>query len=317
MSDYLDYAREVFEIESRAVAALAGDLSDAFNRAVDAILGCSGKVVVCGMGKSGLVGRKVSATLASTGTPSFFMHPGEAFHGDLGMAAPGDVVLGLSNSGETEEILRLAPFFKSNGNFLISMTSNPDSTLAQHSDAHLLVRVAQEACPLQLAPTSSTTAALVMGDALAVALMKARGFTPEGFARFHPGGQLGRKLLTDVSHVMVKGSLPVVDRGAGMKEVITVVTRGRLGLAVVVEEGVIEGIITDGDLRRAMESFGDLFFLKAADIMTENPQVISPDLKLVEAEEIMNRRKITSLLVAEEGNLVGIVQIYKIYADTQ
>ncbi len=303
-----DIAKRVIAIEAQAINYLSERLDEDFDGAVNAILDSTGRVVICGMGKSGLIGKKIMATLASTGTPSFFMHPGEAFHGDLGMVAPDDVFVAISNSGETEEVIRLLPFLKDNGNTLIAMTGNPGSTLAKNADFHLNIAVPQEACPHQLAPTSSTTATLVMGDALAVALMEARNFQPQDFARFHPGGSLGRKLLTRVRHEMKTDNLPLVSRDAPMKEVIHTMSAGRLGLCIV-DEG--RGIITDGDLRRHLESDPELMHKTAGQIMTPSPKSISPDARLTEAEELMNRHKITSLLVKDEhGKLLGVIQIY-------
>ncbi|MDG6777344.1 KpsF/GutQ family sugar-phosphate isomerase [Thiomicrorhabdus sp. zzn3] len=306
--DYQAIAKRVFDIEAEAVLHLKTLLDDDFNGSVDAILKTNGRVVICGMGKSGLIGKKIMATLASTGTPCFFMHPGEAFHGDLGMVAPDDVFLALSNSGETDEVIRLLPFLKDNGNVLISMTGRPQSTLAQNSDFHLNISVPQEACPHQLAPTSSTTATLVMGDALAVALMEARDFQPHDFARFHPGGSLGRKLLTRVKHEMKSGNLPLIRSDAPMTEVIHTMNEGRLGLCIV-DEG--RGIITDGDLRRHMENdAAGLMSKTAADIMGTAPKTIDSEATLSQAEELMNEHKITSLLVTENGRLAGVIQIY-------
>ena len=219
--NFSDIARSVFSVEAKAVSALSDNLSTDFDDAVSAILSSEGKTIVCGMGKSGIIGKKIAATLASTGTPSFFMHPGEAYHGDLGMVSPDDVFIAISNSGETEEVVKLIPFLKDNGNVLIAMTGNPDSTLAKAANYHLNVGVEEEACPLQLAPTSSTTATLAMGDALAVTLMKARDFKPENFARFHPGGSLGRRLLSRVENEMVSDNLPVIQPDASVAEVIS------------------------------------------------------------------------------------------------
>jgi arabinose-5-phosphate isomerase len=310
MSRHLDIAKSVFEIEAAAIENLIMLLDEHFELAVDAVLKSSGRVVVCGMGKSGLIGKKIVATFASTGTPSFFMHPGEAFHGDLGMVSPDDVFIALSNSGETEELIRLLPFLKDNGNTIIAMSGNPASTLAINAHYHLNIAVPKEACPLQLAPTSSTTATLVMGDALAVALMQARGFQPHDFARFHPGGSLGRKLLTRVKDEMVSERLPIVPLNAAMIEVIHSMTEGRLGLCIV---GEGEGIITDGDLRRQLEiNATELMTLRAQDIMSKNPRSIDANAKLTEAESLMNQHKITSLLVTSENRLVGIIQIYNL-----
>ncbi|MDY0136327.1 MAG: KpsF/GutQ family sugar-phosphate isomerase [Thiomicrospira sp.] len=305
--NHLDIAKQVFEIEAQAIDNLVMLLDEQFELAVDAILQSTGRVVVCGMGKSGLIGKKIVATLASTGTPCFFMHPGEAFHGDLGMVSKDDVFVALSNSGETEEVIRLLPFLKDNGNVIVALTGRPDSTLAKNADHHLNIAVPKEACPLQLAPTSSTTATLVMGDALAIALMQARNFKPQDFARFHPGGSLGRKLLTKVKHQM-RNQLPIVSANAPMKEVIHTMSDGRLGLCIV---GEGEGIITDGDLRRHLDTNpAELMNLRARDIMTPKPKSIQADAKLCDAEEMMNKLKITSLLVEEAGQLVGVIQIY-------
>ena len=307
MSHHLETAKQVFEIEAEAIENLIMLLDEHFELSVDAILKSTGRVVVCGMGKSGLIGKKMVATLASTGTPCFFMHPGEAFHGDLGMVSPEDVFIAISNSGETEEVIRLLPFLKDNGNVIISMTGRPESTLAKNSAHHLNIAVPREACPLQLAPTSSTTATLVMGDALAIALMQARDFKPHDFARFHPGGSLGRKLLTKVKHEM-RTQLPIVSANAPMKEVIHTMSDGRLGLCIV---GEGEGIITDGDLRRHLDTNpSELMNLSARDIMTANPKMIDAEAKLSEAEEMMNKMKITSLLVKDGAKLVGVIQIY-------
>ncbi|WP_127471086.1 KpsF/GutQ family sugar-phosphate isomerase [Thiomicrorhabdus aquaedulcis] len=306
--DYQALAKQVFDIEAEAVLHLKTLLNDDFNGSVNAILATQGRLVICGMGKSGLIGKKIVATLASTGTPCFFMHPGEAFHGDLGMVSPQDVFLALSNSGETEEVIRLLPFLKDNGNIVISMTGKPNSTLATNSNFHLNVAVPREACPHQLAPTSSTTATLVMGDALAVALMEARDFQPHQFARFHPGGSLGRKLLTRVSHEMITKNLPMVSASASMKDVIHTMSEGRLGLCIV-DNGA--GIITDGDLRRHMESNAAQFMtLTAHDIMGKHPKSIDANARLNDAEELMNTHKITSLLVTQDNNVVGVIQIY-------
>jgi len=307
----IDTAKRVIQIEAEAILALSQQLDNHFSQSVDAILATEGRVVICGMGKSGLIGKKIMATFASTGTPCFFMHPGEAFHGDLGMVSPKDVFIALSNSGETEEVIKLIPFLKDNGNVIIAMTGRPNSTLAQNADFHLNIAVPQEACPHQLAPTSSTTATLVMGDALAVALMEQRGFQPQDFARFHPGGSLGRKLLTRVKHEMKSENLPFVESNASMKDVIHTMTDGRLGMCIV-DQG--KGIITDGDLRRQMEEHPDSFMQQtAADMMSPNPKTIDADARLSDAEEQMNQQKITSLLVSQsdpEHKIVGVIQIY-------
>lgn len=304
----LEIAKRVFDIEAQAINNLKNQLDENFTDAVKAILATQGRLVICGMGKSGLIGTKIVATLASTGTPCFFMHPGEAFHGDLGMVSRQDIFLALSNSGETEEVIKLLPFLKDNGNIIISMTGRPKSTLAINSHFHLNIAVPQEACPHQLAPTSSTTATLVMGDALAVALMEARDFKPQDFARFHPGGSLGRKLLTLVSHEMKSENLPFVSASASMSQVIHAISEGRLGLCIV-DNGA--GIITDGDLRRHMEQdIAALVTKKAGDIMNANPKTINVHARLVEAEDMMHTKKITSLLVKDNQKIVGVIQIY-------
>ena len=256
----------------------------------------------------------IAATLASTGTPSFFLHPGEAFHGDLGMISKEDIILALSYSGETDEILKIVPFIHSNGNKLISMTGNDDSTLARNSDIHLNVGVEEEACILHLAPTTSTTAQIAMGDALAVSLMQQRGFTSVDFARLHPGGSLGRRLLMTVGNVMRDHDLPVVGPDCSVVEMIHTISKGGLGLIVICDGDRIEGIVTDGDVRRAMERLkGDFFNIRARDIATPHPKTIGTGEKLIEAERVMTRNKITSLLVTDgDGKLAGVIQIYDI-----
>jgi arabinose-5-phosphate isomerase len=313
MGRYTQYAKEVFKIEAKSISDLANTLDSNFDKSIDAILRSKGRVIVTGVGKSGLIGRKISATLASTGTPSLFMHPVEAFHGDLGVVKKEDVMIAISYSGETEELLKLVPFIKANKLRLIGLSGNPKSTLALNSDYHLNVLVHKEACPLELAPTSSTTATLAMGDALAVALMKARNFKPEDFAQFHPGGTLGKKLLTTVEASMVTKDLPVVKPADTIQRVINAMSSGRLGLAVVLDKSKITGVITDGDLRRAMDRYNEkLFQMQASDIMTRNPRTISRNMMMAAAEDLMNTHKITSLLVAEKDKLVGVVQIYSL-----
>ena len=305
-------AQEVFEIEAKEIANLSHRLTDDFEKSINAILESSGKLIVSGMGKSGIIGKKIAATLASTGTPSFFLHPGEAYHGDLGMIEENDIVLLISNSGETDEVLKLIPFLKHQKNCTISMSGNNDSTLAKNTNYHLNIAVEKEACPLFLAPTSSTTATLVMGDALAVTLMKLRDFKEENFAKFHPGGSLGRRLLTTVGDVMKKHELPITNSNATIKEVIQRITEGKLGLVVVTDENGINGVITDGDIRRAMESREKEFFgLLAKDLMSLHPKVIDESEKLITASTIMSENKINSLLVVNAMNdFVGVVQMY-------
>ena len=310
--DIKKLAQEVFEIESKEIANLSKRLTDDFEKAINAILQSSGKLIVSGMGKSGIIGKKIAATLASTGTPSFFLHPGEAYHGDLGMIEENDIVLLISNSGETDEVLKLIPFLKHQKNCTISMSNNDDSTLAKNTNYHLNIAVDKEACPLFLAPTSSTTATLVMGDALAVTLMKLRDFKEENFAKFHPGGSLGRRLLTTVGDVMKKKNLPIISSQATIKEVIQKISEGKLGLVVIIDNNKIIGIITDGDIRRTMESREkDFFNLKAEDLMSIHPKLIYDTDKLISASNIMSKHKINSLLVVNKFNdLVGVVQVY-------
>lgn len=314
MKDYRKFAKEVFEIEAKAISDLCAKLDKNFNQTVETIIKSKGRLVITGVGKSGLVGAKISATLASTGTPSMFMHPVEAFHGDLGMLTKDDVVIAISYSGETEELLKLVPFIKSRNIKVIGMSGNPKSTLAQNANYHLNVQVHKEACPLELAPTSSTTATLAMGDALAVALMKGRNFKPEDFAKFHPGGSLGRKLLTTVESCMVKSNLPTVDQNDSVQQVIHTMNKCRLGIAVVMDKNKVAGIITDGDLRRNMDKLNERFFnTKAQNIMSKKPIKISKNMMMAEAETIMNTKKITSLLVTnDKGKLDGVIQLHGI-----
>lgn len=307
--DILKIAQEVFEIEAEALLGLKKNLNADFEKAVMSIHESKGKLIVCGMGKSGHIGKKMAATFASTGTPSFFVHPAEAFHGDLGMLTSNDVFLSISNSGETDEVLKIIPFVKDNGMTHICMVGNPNSTLAKNADFVLNVHVDKEACPLQLAPTSSTTATLAMGDALAVALIEVNQFKEENFARFHPGGSLGRKLLTKVGDEMNTENLPIVYRNTNIRDVILKATQGKLGTAVIVDDlGNIEGIITDGDLRRALNNFADkrFFGLVAEEIMTMYPKMVTRETRVSEAEEIMAKFKIKSLLVEENHKLIGI-----------
>lgn len=312
--EILDLASRTLRLEAEALQQMSTTLGNEFISAVERVLECRGKVIITGMGKSGLVGRKIAATLASTGTPSFFLHPGEAFHGDLGMISPEDVVFALSHSGETDEVLKIVPFIHSNGNVLISITGNPSSTLAKNSHIHLNTGVKEEACILQLAPTTSTTAQLAMGDALAVALMKAREFTAMDFARLHPGGSLGRRLLMKVGNVMRSVDLPVVGMDCSATEMIHCMTRGGLGMIIICDGERIEGIVTDGDLRRAMESRQSEFFnIKALDIATRSPKTVSVDAKLIDAEKMMTQYKVNSLLATDtDGRLQGVIQIYDI-----
>ena len=305
-------AKEVFEIESQEIAKLSNLLTIDFTKAIEAILNTSGKFIISGMGKSGIIGKKIAATLASTGTPSFFLHPGEAYHGDLGMIEKDDIILLISNSGETDEVLKLIPFLKDQGNIIIAMSGKPNSTLGKNSNYHLNIAIEKEACPLQLAPMSSTTATLVMGDAIAASLMKLRDFKDSDFAQFHPGGSLGRRLLTKVKDVMKNTNLPLCTEETIAKDIIHTITAGKCGLVVVCENNKIVGIITDGDIRRVMESQEEKFFtLKAKNIMSSSPKKISEEARLVEASDVMSENKINSLLVVNKNSeLLGIVQMY-------
>lgn len=313
MSDIKKNASETILTEAKAIENLVNLLTDDFDNSVKAILAGDGKVIVTGMGKSGLVGRKIAATLASTGTPSFFLHPGEAYHGDLGMIESKDIVLALTNSGQTDEVLKLIPFIKNNGNLLIGMTGNPDSLLAKNADFHLNVSVPSEACPMNLVPTSSTTAMLVMGDALAVALMNERDFRPEDFAIYHPGGSLGRRLLTRVRDVM-RDDLPCISGETPLGDVIIAISEARLGIAAVTDGGKLEGVITDGDIRRAMTKYkSDFFNKKAKEIMSPNPKTVTPDERVSVAEEIMHRNRIHSLIVTNDnGSVGGVVEFFNV-----
>jgi arabinose-5-phosphate isomerase len=301
-------AREVLDIEARAVLGLAATIDDDFIAAHRLLLNCRGRVVVSGMGKSGHIANKIASTLASTGTPAFFMHPGEAGHGDMGMITPDDVLLALSNSGESDELLTIIPLLKRRGSKLISMTGNRNSSLAREADVHLYAGVDKEACPLNLAPTASTTAALALGDALAVTLLDARGFSADDFARTHPGGALGRKLLVHVADVMHTGAeLPCVPQGATLSDALLEMTRKGLGLTAVVDRnGKLAGIFTDGDLRRTLEKPVDIKQINILDVMGKNPKTIRANRLAAEAAQLMQQHKILAMLVTDdEGKLVG------------
>ena len=302
--NHIGVGRRVLEIEARAVDTLKDSLDDSFSAACDLMLGARGRVIVTGMGKSGHVGSKLAATLASTGTPSFFVHPGEASHGDLGMITPDDVVLALSNSGETAEVLAILPVIKRKGTALIGMTGRPQSALAQLSDVHLTVAVSEEACPHNLAPTSSTTAALAMGDALAIALLEARGFTPEDFALSHPGGSLGRRLLLKVDDIMHAGEqLPVVATGTSLSEALLEMTRKGLGMTAITRgDGTLAGIFTDGDLRRMLDRDIDIRKATIDEVMVAQPITIEPGHLAAEALQIMETRKINGLMVCDKDH---------------
>jgi arabinose-5-phosphate isomerase len=309
----IDLAREVLLTEAHAVEMLAQRLDSSFPQAVELILQCQGRVVVSGMGKSGHIGRKIASTLASTGTPAFFMHPAEASHGDLGMITSHDVVLVLSNSGESDELLTIVPMLKRMGAKLISMTGNPKSTLAKEADVHLDASVAHEACPLGLAPTASTTAALALGDALALVLLDARGFSQEDFARAHPGGALGRQLLLHVSDVMRTGDgIPKVRQDVFLSAALLEMSRKGLGMTAIIDaQGKPAGIFTDGDLRRAFENGVDVASTNITQVMHANPRTIAPNRLAAEAVELMETHKINGLLVTDDhGTLVGALNMH-------
>lgn len=304
--NYLSIAQKVFLKESQSIIDVSRKLDENFTRTIESILEGKGRVIVCGMGKSGIVGKKIAATLASTGTPSFFMHPGEAYHGDLGMVTADDVFIAISNSGETEEVVKLLPFLRSNRNLVIAMTGNSSSTLAESANFHLNIGVEEEACPLQLAPTSSTTATMAMGDALAVTLMEVRGFAPESFARFHPGGSLGRRLLRKVSDEMVVDNLPFITGDEDVLSLISIMSTSQQGMAVCANPSMI-GVITDGDLRRAIEEFGqEIFVRKAKDFISYNPITVPKDTRVEDALNLMEQKKVTKLLVVDLNQVIGI-----------
>jgi arabinose-5-phosphate isomerase len=315
-ADAIAMAREVLEIEAKAITDLIARLDQGFALATRTILECRGRVVVSGMGKSGHVARKIASTLASTGTPAFFVHPAEASHGDLGMITRDDAFIALSNSGESVELLAIVPLLKRQGAKLIAMTGNEASSLAREADVHLYAGAAKEACPLNLAPTASTTAALALGDALAVALMQARGFTRDEFARSHPGGALGRKLLTHVRDVMRTGENAArVGAEATLMAALVEISRGRMGMTAVIDgAGRVIGIFTDGDLRRALEKGLDVHRTPVTEAMTRNPRTIGPDRLAVEAVEIMERHKVNQILVVDgDVQLLGALNMHDLF----
>ncbi len=311
-AEALELAKRVLRIEAQAVAGLIDRLDAGFLKAIALILACRGRVVVSGVGKSGHIARKIAATLASTGTPAYFVHAAEAAHGDLGMITRDDVLIALSNSGESEELLTIVPLVKRQGGRLVAITGNPASSLAREADAHLDAGVAEEACPLNLAPTASTTAALAMGDALAVALLDARNFNAEDFARSHPGGTLGRRLLTHVRDIMRPvDDVPRVGEHATVAEAVLAISRGGMGMTAVVTEALaVVGIFTDGDLRRALEKVVDLRGTPVAQVMTRNPRSIGPDRLAAETAQMMEEHKISQILVVDNGALVGALNTH-------
>ena len=306
------YATQCIKEEAEATLNLINQLDENFDKAVSLMFHCTGKVIVTGVGKSGNIGAKIAATLSSTGTPAFFVNPLDVYHGNLGVMTKDDVVLALSNSGQTDELLRFIPMVLHMNIPIIGMSANPNSLLAKYSTAHLKVWVEKEACPLNLAPTSSTTAALVMGDALAIALMRVRNFKPQDFAQFHPGGELGKRLLTTAQDVMRSDELPIIPKDMHLGEAIIHVSKGKLGLGVSLDNGKVIGLITDGDIRRAMERWQAEFFdHTVSDIMTREPKIVLPTTKITEIQQIMQQNKVHTVLVCdEERHFLGVVDHY-------
>ena len=307
-----EYASQCIKDEAQALLELIPQLDENFEKAVDMMFNCKGKIIVTGVGKSGNIGAKIAATLSSTGTPAFYINPLDIYHGDLGVMTPDDVVLALSNSGQTDELLRFLPMVLHMNVPVVSISGNPKSLLAKYSTAHITCSVEKEACPLNLAPTSSTTAALAMGDALAIALMMVRNFKPNDFAQFHPGGELGKRLLTTASDVMRSDNLPIIPKEMHLGDAIIHVSKGKLGLGVSLENEKVVGLITDGDIRRAMEKWQAQFFNKTvSDIMTTSPKTVSPNTKITEIQTIMHKYKIHTVLVVDSDNhLLGVVDHY-------
>lgn len=313
LKEAIEHSKESIVTQSRQIKNMALHCEEGLEQAICLIAASKGRVIVSGMGKSGHIGRKIAATMASTGTPSFFVHPAEAFHGDLGMIQPSDVVVLISNTGETDEILKLVPSLQNFGNKIIAITSHPRSSLAKNSDAILNVKVEREICPNNLAPTSSTTATLVMGDALAVGLIHLRDFKPHHFALYHPGGSLGKRLLTQVKDVMHNIDLPIVAMNQSMHDVILAMTRSTLGLAIVEKSGLLQGVITDGDLRRSLVEYADFKALTAQDMMTIIPITISQEQRLTEAEQMMRENHIKSVIVVDEVNRHKVVGVFEYF----
>ena len=312
MKEAKDFAIQCIKDEAQAVLDLIPQLTDSFNEAVRLIYACKGKVIVTGVGKSGHIGAKIAATFSSTGTPSFFINPLDVYHGDLGVMTPDDVVLAISNSGQTDELLRFIPMVLHMQIPIIGMSGNPQSLLAKYSTCHLNVAVKKEACPLNLAPTSSTMAQLAMGDALAVALIEKRNFQPRDFAQFHPGGELGKRLLTTAQDVMRSEDMPILPPDMHLGEAIILVSKGKLGLGIAEIDDKIVGLITDGDIRRAMEKWQAEFFDRTvSDIMTRTPKTVKPETKITDIQRIMNKYKVHSVLVTDdEQHLLGVVDHY-------
>ena len=314
MKQTLDIARRVLRTEANAINALTARLDGNFEKAIDLLLACKGRAIVTGMGKSGIICRKIAATLSSTGTSAFFLHPAEAIHGDLGMVQPDDIVIALSHSGETEELVRLLEAIRRIGAKLIALTGSPASTLARAADVAIDCGIAEEACPMNLVPTASTTAALAMGDALAMTLLELKGFREEEFARLHPGGKLGRRLLRVESAMHTGDQIPIVAAAAPMADVIHEMSSKRLGMTCVAEAGVLTGIVTDGDLRRHMAANRDLLALTAAHVMTKKPATIRRECLAVDALRIMEERRITSIVVVGDNDTIeGVVHLHDLW----
>ena len=315
MTNVIDVAKKCFQDEAQAILNLIPNLDENFTRAIELIIESKGKLIVTGVGKSGHIGGKIASTMASTGTPAFFVNPLDAFHGDLGMICEGDVVLAISNSGQTDELLRFIPLLKERNIPIISMSGNPASLLAKFSDCHLNVAVEKEACPLNLAPTSSTTATLAMGDAIACALMTVRNFQATDFAQFHPGGSLGRRLLSRVKDYMISDNLPIVSSDSKVSDTLMQISRTKMGIAIVIEKEEIIGAVTDGDIRRTMQRDQDRFFeLTVKDLMNSDPKTIKEDAKLSQAEKMMREHNINSLIVVNTDNkLVGVIDAFSCF----
>ena len=315
MTDVISVAKKCFQDEAQAILNMIPRLDENFTRAIEIIIGSKGRLIVTGVGKSGHIGAKIASTMASTGTPAFFVNPLDAFHGDLGMICEDDVVLAISNSGQTDELLRFIPMLTDRKIPIISMSGNPQSLLAKYSACHLDISVEKEACPLNLAPTSSTTATLAMGDAIACALMTVRNFKANDFAMFHPGGSLGRRLLAKVKDYMISENLPIVARESKISDTLLQISRTKMGIAVVVEGGEILGAVTDGDIRRTMQRDQDRFFeLTVKDLMNCNPKTIREDEKLSQAEKLMRQYNINSLIVVNDDNrLVGVIDAFSCF----
>ena len=313
LNDITDIAKNVIDIEARAVLNLKNSINDDFRKAIDILYGCKGRVIVTGMGKSGLIGKKIAATLSSTGTPSYFLHPAESTHGDSGIITRGDVVIAISNSGETQELLNLLPIIKRFGLQIIAMTGGLNSTLSKNSDVTLDISIEKEACPLNKAPTASTTATLAMGDAVAICLLEKRGFTEEDFLTFHPGGALGKGFLYKVEDLMITDDrLPIVDENELFTDVIQIISEKKLGVAILVnQKNEMTGVLTDGDIRRTLIKFNNVHNLKAKEVMTANPKTILPTELAAKALNLMEKYSITALTIADENKKpVGILHIH-------